>query len=73
MESHFRSVVKALSWRVVATVITFFTAWYLTGTIETAFKIGLVDTIIKLAAYYFHERIWLQLNIGKQKEPEYHI
>ena len=73
METHFRSIVKALSWRVIATVITIITAWAFTGTVELALKIGFLDTLIKLAAYYFHERAWLKSKIGTKQEPEYQI
>jgi uncharacterized membrane protein len=73
MESHVRSITKALSWRVIATVVTFTIALILTGTVEMAFKIGLLDTIIKLGAYYGHERIWMKLNFGKLKSPDYQI
>jgi len=73
MESHVRSIVKALSWRVIATLVTIFVSWLMIGSIETAFKIGLLDTIIKLAAYYFHERAWIRSNFGKLKQPDYQI
>lgn len=73
METRFRSIAKALSWRVVATAITFFVAWILTGQIETAVTIGLVDTFIKLAVYYSHERMWMRVNFGKLQQPEYEI
>lgn len=73
MESHARSIIKALSWRVIATVVTFLVAWIFTGTIDMAIKIGLLDTSIKLAAYYFHERAWIRLNFGKLQQPEYQI
>lgn len=73
MESHTRSIIKALSWRVIATVVTFLVAWLLTGTVNVALKIGLLDTSIKLAAYYLHERVWVQLSFGRLKQPEYQI
>lgn len=73
MEHPIRSILKALSWRVIATVVTFLTAWLLTGTVEIAAKIGLLDTAIKLAAFYGHERAWNKLNFGKIKPPEYQI
>ena len=73
MESHVRSIIKALSWRVIATVVTFTIALLLTGTVEMAFKIGLLDTVIKLAAYYGHERTWMKLNFGKLQNPDYEI
>lgn len=73
MESHARSIVKALSWRIIASVVTFLVALLLTGTIDTAFKIGILDTIIKLGAYYGHERIWMKLKFGKLRTPDYQI
>ena len=73
IESHTRSIIKALSWRAIATAVTFTIALLLTGTVEMAFKIGILDTTIKLAAYYGHERIWMKLKFGKLQNPEYQI
>jgi uncharacterized membrane protein len=73
METHTRSILKAVSWRFIATVITFLTAWLLTGTVDVAMKIGLLDTTIKMGVYYIHERGWNNLNFGKVQEPEYQI
>ena len=72
-ESHIRSITKALSWRFIATLVTFLVAWLFTGTVEVACKIGVLDTLIKLAAYYYHERAWMKLRFGKLNEPEYQI
>lgn len=73
MESHWRSIIKALSWRTVATLITFSVAWILTGKLHLAVEIGAADTVIKLGCYYFHERAWIKINFGKKKPPEYQI
>ena len=73
MESHYRSIIKALSWRCCATTITFFVSWFLTGEVTLALEIGLVDTILKLGAYYSHERAWIKVELGKIKPPEYQI
>ena len=73
VESHYRSVVKALTWRVLATIITFSVAWILTGEIGMAAEIGILDTLIKLGVYYSHERTWNRLDFGRQKPPEYQI
>ena len=72
-ESHARSLVKTLSWRIVATVITMFVAFVVTRKPDTALEIGLADTLIKLFAYYGHERAWVRLRIGQKKPPEYEI
>lgn len=73
MESHWRSIAKAITWRIGGTVVTFGVAWILTRRFELAAQIGLLDTLIKLGAFYVHERVWNRLNFGKPKPPEYQI
>ena len=73
MESHVRTIMKALSWRLIATVVTFFVAWFATGKLTLAAEIGVADTLIKLGGYYFHERLWIRVKFGKLKKPEYEI
>ena len=73
MESHFRTITKALSWRFVATLVTFTVAWLVTGKLTFAVEIGVADTLIKLGAYYFHERLWIRVKFGKLRRPEYEI
>jgi uncharacterized membrane protein len=73
METTRRSIAKALSWRVLATVITATLAFVITNELEIAAKIGLADTIIKLGVYIGHERLWNRVPYGRQRQPEYHI
>lgn len=73
METHIRSIAKAVTWRAGGTVVTFVVAWLLTGRFDLAAQIGLLDTTLKMGAYYVHERLWNRLNFGKKKPPEYEI
>ena len=73
MESHFRSILKAITWRTGGTIVTFAVAWILTHKFDLAAKIGILDTTIKLCAFYFHERLWNRLDFGKKVPPEYEI
>lgn len=74
METHRRSIAKALSWRLLATLITTSLVFLLTGKGEFAATVGLADTLIKFAIYFAHERIWNRISYGRQKnEPEYVI
>ena len=57
-ESHTRSILKALTWRVIATTTIFIVSYATTGSIEMALTIGGVDFFVKLALYYMHERAW---------------
>ena len=73
MESFARSLFKSLSWRVVAVIITTTVAWIVTGEKLYAVAIGVTDTMIKLFAYFAHERIWNRIHFGKSNSPEYTI
>jgi uncharacterized membrane protein len=73
METHLRSVFKAVSWRIGGTGVTFAVTWLFTGELDLAAKIGLLDTLVKIGAFYFHERLWQQIKFGKMKPPEYEI
>jgi uncharacterized membrane protein len=74
MESTRRSIVKALSWRLMATAITTGLVYAVTGQGEFAAGIGLADTLIKLFIYFGHERLWNRIPFGRvEREPEYFI
>ena len=65
-ESHIRSFIKGISWRVVATTDTILIVLLitcLTGncSIDDAIKIGVAEFLIKFIVYYIHERIWQNL------------
>ncbi len=73
MESHYRSLAKAVTWRTGGTVVTIMIAWLVTGKPTLSLSIGLLDSVIKVGAFYVHERIWNRSNFGKPKLPEYEI
>ena len=73
MESHLRSIAKAVTWRVGGTVVTFLVAWLFTHQLELAAQIGILDTVIKIGAFYGHERLWNRLQFGKGSPPDYQI
>ena len=73
MESHRRSIAKTLSWRLVATVITAVVVWIVTESLQFAAVVGGVDTLLKLGAYYLHERLWNRVSLGRPREPDYQI
>jgi len=73
MESHLRSILKGISWRIGGTTVTILVAWLFTGSINIAAKIGLIETVLKISVFYIHERVWNRINLGKEKRPEYQI
>ena len=72
MEKAYRSVVKTFSWRITATVTTVLIAYFITGQVAAALSIGFFEFFAKLLLYYFHERAWNRISLGRVK-PEYHI
>jgi uncharacterized membrane protein len=59
-----RHILKALTWRVIASLTTFLIVFIATGEIKAGISIGLIDFFAKLIFYYFHERIWYKSNFG---------
>jgi uncharacterized membrane protein len=53
-----RSLLKAVIWRFIAVLITFVVSLIITGEIIIATQIGLLDSVLKIFGYYFHERAW---------------
>lgn len=74
METTQRSLTKAISWRLLATVITSSLVYAWTGEASFAATVGLADTVVKFFIYFGHERLWNRISFGRQrKEPEYSI
>ncbi len=73
METKRRSLAKAISWRVLAVIITTAVVYALTGEIQHAVEIGALDTAAKLLIYFGHERMWQRINYGKIDSPDYQI
>ena len=65
-ESRSRSLAKTLSWRFWAFLITAGIVLVSTGEATIALSIGLADAIVKLVAYYLHERGWGRSNFGRK-------
>ena len=75
MDSHSRSVAKAISYRVFGSLSTGFIFYFLSGDWKLSAGAGIADSVIKLGLYFLHERVWNHLNFGRQKAPapEYEI
>jgi uncharacterized membrane protein len=65
-ERPLRSVVKAISWRIIGTLDTIIISWVITDKISMALTIGSIELITKMVLYFFHERLWNLIKWGKQ-------
>ena len=60
-----RTLAKTMTWRVTASLTTFLIAWILTGDLLLGVSIGSIEAIAKIFLYYYHERIWNNINWAK--------
>ncbi len=70
LDTHSRSLLKAISWRAAGTVDTIIVSCVITGHIKTALSIGFVELFTKMCLYYLHERAWNRISFGKLKAGE---
>ena len=73
IETKRRSLLKAFSWRFLATIITSSIVWLLTREAKFAATVGLLDTTIKIFVYFIHERAWIRIPFGKKEISDYSI
>jgi len=70
METHVRSIAKAVSWRVVATLTTVLLVFVFTGNLLVSGGVGLTELLSKLLIYYVHERVWNAIGFGRIKKTK---
>ena len=61
------SLIKTLTWRVVATTDTFLISWLLTGNPLVGFSIASLEVLTKMFLYYAHEKAWIKYSNRKGK------
>jgi len=72
VESHYRSIVKAVSYRILGSTTTALIFYTLTGQASLSIGAGAIDMVLKIGVYFVHERIWNHINFGRStKAPEY--
>jgi uncharacterized membrane protein len=57
-ESHLRSLLKGISWRIIGTADTMLWTWFFTHSLKIAASVGAFEVGSKIILYYFHERLW---------------
>ena len=61
--SYKATLIKTIIWRILATILTFLSAWLVTGNIKVGLAIGGVEGLVKMIGYFTFERLWNKLNI----------
>ena len=68
-ESRKRSVMKALSWRITATLATMIIVFLFTGNLAVSIVVGVIEGVAKVLWYYVHERLWEHIPWGRAIHP----
>jgi len=69
-DKHYRSFVKAVSWRLTGSVDTMIISFLITGRIKWALSISGVEMFTKVGLYFLHERVWERIPFGRIQEPK---
>ncbi len=65
-----RSIIKTLTWRILASIDTFLIAWIITQNPVAGATIAGIEVVTKIVFYYFHERAWSHVNFGAMSHPD---
>ena len=63
-----RSLVKALTYRVVIVCLDFLVVYILTKKTDVALGFMIISNIYTSLGYFLHERIWARIQWGKERE-----
>jgi len=63
-ETHIRSIIKAITYRIFGTLLSMITVFIVSGSIKLALEFGILEIILKIIGYYIFERIWSHIPIG---------
>lgn len=69
-DKRYRSLLKAVSYRLTGTLVTIGVSFLVIGRVKPALSIGLVELVSKIGVYYLHERIWERIPVGRRKPRE---
>jgi len=68
-EAHLRSILKAISYRLLAAIATTTIVFVFTRKLILSLGVGLVESVAKILCYYIHERAWSFIGFGKKTTP----
>ena len=60
-----RSLVKALSWRFIASAATFIISFFVSTDLTVAGTIAAIQFVANILLYFLHERAWYRIWWGK--------
>lgn len=65
VERAFRSLGKVVTWRIAVTITNFIGGWLASGNPWVGLGVVSFALVVNSIIYYFHERIWNQIEWGR--------
>ena len=65
-ESHWRTVAKIVTWRIILTGVNFTYTYVVTGSWQAGLTVAGLAAIFNTAIYWSHERVWNFISWGKK-------
>lgn len=72
-ETNARSIAKAITYRVLGSTSTAAIVFLFSHKLSLSLGVGVLDSVVKIAMYFVHERVWNYIDFGRPKPPEYEI
>lgn len=72
-ETNARSIAKAITYRVLGSSSTAAIVFFFSHKLSLSLGVGVLDSVVKIAMYFVHERVWNYIDFGRPKPPEYEI
>ncbi|MDM5263961.1 DUF2061 domain-containing protein [Sulfurovum sp. XTW-4] len=69
-EKAYRSIIKTISWRTIGTLDTVVISYLITSNFKMAASIGSIELFSKMILYYFHERGWNKVSLGRHQSSK---
>ncbi len=66
-ETKTRSIVKTISWRILATLTTITLVYIFIGDVSVAVSVGAIEVFLKMLVYFLHERAWDKIKFGRKE------
>ena len=73
MELHKRTIIKTITWRIIAVIITIIGIYLFNNSWSISINAGIIINVIKTIFYYLHERIWAIVRWQYIKKKETHL
>jgi adenylylsulfate kinase len=70
VEKPVRSLLKAVSWRIIATLTTTLLVFVFTQNVVISVGVGGSEFLLKIFMYYLHERVWNLFHFGREQKSK---